>query len=246
MSKPLMSLFATAYRTQYWMNLYDSVSDSSIPFEIVFTGPNEPDFTLPDNFKYIKTADIKPSQCVEIATRYSVGEIIMQIADDLEFVTSDSLGILYSEYKGYNNEKLMLSPRYLKDGVDLSVVSLRFFDGDLTSPTLAVGMILSNKLYRTLGGIDKNFLAIHGESDVAMRLQSIGGKVLVSSIAINEFKERNEGSSMCDDAWTVDRPFLEKLWVVKHKAQFKRAQPFEPFSNYKILEESQGVKGKWL
>ena len=243
--KPKISLFATAYRPQYWMNLYDTLRDNKISFEIVFVGPNEPSYPLPDNFYYIKS-NVKPAQCIEIATRCSVGELIMQIADDIEFVTDHALDQLYDLYKTVNNELIMLSPRYLVNDVDLSELSTHFFYGDLSSPMLAVGMILSNSMYRSLGGIDKNFIAIHGESDIAMQLYALGGSVLLSDVYINEDKGKSQGSDLCNEAWKHDRKVLEDLWLGAGKLRGIRSRPFEPFTDERILEESQGPKGRWI
>jgi hypothetical protein len=246
MEKPIISLFATAARPKSWRDLYESIStENNTPFEIVFVGPNKPDYTLPDNFFYIKS-DVKPTQCVEIAARNTSGILIIQIADDLEFTTPKALDKLWEQYKNFNNDYIMLSPRYVVNGIDVSEESTHFFYNDIKSPILAVGMILTKKLYTELGGMDKNFIAIHGESDIAMRLYSIGGKVVLSDICIEEDKGKSEGSELCEEFWKRDRKTFEDLWVVDGKAQFNRLKPFEPFSDYKILTESQGPRGRWI
>lgn len=238
------SLIATAARPQYWMNLYRSIGGNSVRFELVFAGPNRPTFTLPWSFKYIQT-NVKPAQCVEIASRHATGELIMQVADDLEFITEHPLDELYHLYKSFNNEKIMLSPRYTVDGIDVSDESTHFFYADGSSPTVAVGMILSRKMYRELGGMDRNFMAILGETDVAMRLYSIGGGVVLSNVYVNEDKSKCQGSDLCHEVWDHDRKIFEDLWMMNGKVQFTRTRPLEPFSDERILEESQGPKGRW-
>lgn len=66
LKKPEISLFGSVHRPHLWMDLYRSIGDNSISFEIVFVGPNDPDFELPSNFKFIKSY-VKPTQCIEIA-----------------------------------------------------------------------------------------------------------------------------------------------------------------------------------
>ena len=144
MEKPLISLFGPAIRPQNWLRLYDNISDSSVPFEIVFVGPNEPDYTLPDNFRYIKS-NVKPVQCAEAAARSTKGEFIMNTVDDLEFVTKDALGKLYNEYTAYSEDKLILSSRFMTDGIDASLVCHHY---PMSDPLVVpVGGLITRKLY---------------------------------------------------------------------------------------------------
>lgn len=115
LKNPEISLFGSAYRTHLWMDLYRSIGDNNISFEIVFAGPNEPDFELPSNFRFIKSY-VKPIQCVEIASRNARGELIMLIADDCIFKTKTPLDILYNTYKSYNNDKLIFIIVQIHDG----------------------------------------------------------------------------------------------------------------------------------
>ena len=55
MTKPTVSILASASRPENWMVLYDSIGDNDVSFELVFVGPNAPNYRLPDNFKYIKS-----------------------------------------------------------------------------------------------------------------------------------------------------------------------------------------------
>ena len=68
MSDIKISLIGSAFRTNNWLKIYDSVKKNKIGFEIVYVGPNKPDFQLPDNFRFIQS-DVKPVQCIEIAAR---------------------------------------------------------------------------------------------------------------------------------------------------------------------------------
>jgi hypothetical protein len=238
-----ISLFATTNKPQYWMDLYRSIGKNSISFEIVFVGPNEPDFILPSNFKYIKS-NVKPAQCVEIASRNTSGELIMQIADDVEFKTKSPLDILYNSYKTYNDNELMVSCKYMLRGEDMSTRAHRFFYNDSSTPLMPVGMVLSKDTYRELGGMDRNFIAVHSELDMTMRLYATGGRVILSDVYINELRGSYVGG-LCDEFWYHDRKVFEDLWAIDGKVQIVRARPFKPFSDEGILEESQGPKGRW-
>jgi len=154
---PGISIYGSAHRPQNWMDLYESIGDNDVSFEVVFVGPNEPDFELPSNFRFIRSYT-KPTQCFEIASRNAAADLIMPIADDVEFRTKRPLDLLYTTYKSYSNDKLMISCRYMLNGEDLSHSAHRFFVGDSSSPIMPLCGLMSKKLYRDIGGIDKKFL----------------------------------------------------------------------------------------
>ena len=242
--KPDISLFGPSYRPENWMDLYRSIGDNDVSFEIIFVGPNEPDFKLPSNFKFIKSYT-KPMQCFEIAARNTTADLIMNIADDVEFRTKRPLDRLYNIYKSYNNEKLILSCRYMLNGEDLSDDCHHFLAGDKSSPVLPLSGLISRKLYREIGGVDRNFIAIIGENDLAMRVHALGGEVLLSDVYLEETKRKSRGSRLCAEFWNHDRGLLLNLWLVNGKVQLNRAKPVEPFSDFRILEVSQGPRGRW-
>ena len=241
---PIISVYGSAYRPQNWVGLYNTLIDNDISFEIVFVGPNEPDFILPDNFKYIKSS-VKPAQCVEIASRYATGELIMQVADDLEFRTPKMLDSLYSVYTAYNDERLIVSCRFMVDGVDVSSLCCNYLAGRPETPMISVAGLMSNRLYREVGGIDRNFVAVCGDMDVIMRIHKRGGSVVLSDIYVNE-NRLHCGNDLYALYSVQDRALLDSLWMVGGSVQLDRARLFEPFSNERILEESQGPKGRWI
>ena len=245
--QPIISLYGPAVRTEIWLDYYEGLACNSIPFEIVFVGPNKPDFVLPDNFHYIKS-NVKPAQCLEIAARNALGEYLLNTVDDLLFTTKDALDKLYSEYLSYDDDKLILSCRYMMDGIDVSYECHRFHIQDPDSPIMPVSGLISKMLYRELGGVDKNFLALFSDLDIAMRLYAMGGSVVLSSVYVNEIVNSvpyGTKSSLLDSEVGVhDRLLLNRLWQTAGY-QFVRNQPFEPFTDERILEESQGPKGRW-
>ena len=244
MGTPDISIFGSAHRPQNWMDLYRSIGDNNVSFEIIFVGPNEPNFQLPSNFKFIKSYT-KPTQCFEIAVRNTTADLIMPIADDLEFRTEKPLDILYNTYKSYNNDKLILSCRYMLNGEDRSAIDHRFFVGDNSSPVMPLCGLMARKLYRDTGGIDRNFIAVMWDLDITMRVLALGGEVILSDVYVDELKSKSCGSKLCREFWYHDRGLLESLWSVNGQIHFNRARPVEPFSDFRILEESQGPRGRW-
>jgi hypothetical protein len=244
--EPIISLYGTSFRPDNWPQLYDNISDSNIPFEIVFAGPNAPNFNLPDCFKYIKTADIKPAQCVEVAVRNTTGKLIMQIADDLKLVTPKALDMLYETYINYNNENLIVSCRYMKDMEDLSYACHFYYSAQSDTPMISVAGLMSNQLYRNIGGMDKRFIAVCGDIDVILRVHAYGGSVVLSDVYINENSPEDSDNSLYTVYGPIDRAFLQSLWVINRNAPPDRRVPFEPFIDENILIESQGPKGRWI
>lgn len=241
--KPDISIYGSAYRPELWMRFYDSIGKNDISFEIIFAGPNEPTFTLPDNFKFIKT-DVKPAQCVEIAARQTRADLIMDVADDTVFLQEHPLDMLYETYISYNNPKLMLSCRFAMNGNNLSRTWHKFVYKDMSSPTVPVSGLVSRQLYIDMGGIDKNFVAVMFPLDIAMRIYALGGDIVLSDVFINEIRG---SKGVCQEFWNCDRPLLDRLWPnVNKDGPFNRTAPVEPFLDKNILIESQGPKGRWV
>jgi hypothetical protein len=242
--KPDISLFGSSYRPENWMNLYRSIGENDVRFEIIFVGPNEPDFELQPNIKFIKSF-VKPSQCFEIAARNTAADLIMNMPDDVEFKTERPLDRLYCIYKSHNNEKLIVSCRYKLDGEDFSDECHHFFVGDRSSPILSLSGLLSKRLYREVGGVDRNFLTVMADNDITMRVHANGGEVILSDVYLEEYKRKGRGSQLCEEYWNHERGLLLDLWVVDGKLQSERVRSVEPFSDSKIVEVSQGPRGRW-
>jgi hypothetical protein len=241
---PKISIFATAHRPQNWMDLYESIGENDVEFELVFVGPNRPDYKLPSNFRFIRSL-VKPTQCLEIAFRDTTADLVMNIADDCMFMTSRPLDRLYETYKRCGNEKIILSCRYMVNGGDQSESAARFFADDVNSPVMPLSGLMSRNLLASIGGIDRNFIGIMWECDVAMRVHALGGEVILSDIFLNEDKEKSAGSVLCNEFWHHDRALLESLWTKNGKIHFDRARPVEPFDDLNLLTASQGPRGRW-
>lgn len=252
-----IGIVASAHRPQNWMDLYKSIGDNDIEFELVFVGPNHPDYELPRNFRFIRT-DVKPTQCFEIAVRNTTADLVMHIADDCEFNTPQPLDRLYELYKSCNSDKLIVSSRMMTNGKDQSHFAHRFCADDGTIIVFPVCGLMSKKFYRDHGGIDKNFIAVMWDLDIAMRVYALGGRVVMSDVYINEDKGKSAGSDLCNEYWGHDRTLLENLWITNGKFLLKenlwtnngkfhlnRKYAVESFSDVNILNASQGPRGRW-
>lgn len=241
---PKISIVSSAYRPQNWMDLYKSIGNNDIEFELVFAGPNSPDYELPVNFRFIKTC-VKPTQCFEIAVRNATGDLVMCIADDCMFKSPRPLDRLYETYKTYNDEKILISCKFSTNGVDESHFAHRFDVADPDSPVMPVTALMSKFFFHELGGIDRNFIAVMWDLDIAMRVYALGGRVVVSDVFLDENKSKSDGSILCSEFWRYDRALLESLWTTNGKVHLNRRNPVAPFVDMNILTGSQGPRGRW-
>lgn len=238
---PKISIFSSAHRPQNWMDLYKSIGENDVEFELIFVGPNKPDYRLPNNFRFIRSL-VKPTQCLEIALRNTTADLVMNMADDCIFKGSRPLDRLYETYKNYNNNKIILSCKYMLNGEDLSESA--HFDG-ISSPVMPLCGLMSRNLLMSVGGLDKNFIAIMWDCDIAMRVHSLGGDVILSDVFLEEDKDKNVGSELCNEFWEHDRGLLESLWTKNGKIHLCRTKPVESFDDLNILKASQGPRGRW-
>ncbi len=241
---PRIGIVASAHRPQNWMALYKSIGDNDVEFELVFVGPNPPDYELPKNFRFIRSF-VKPTQCVEIAVRNTTADLMMDIADDCEFNTPQPLDKLYAIYKLCNSDKIIVSSKIMTNGEDQSHFAHRFFAGDENTPLMPICGLMSKKFYRDIGGIDKNFIAVMWSLDLTMRAYEAGGRVVMSDVYINEDRNKSASSNLCNEFWEHDRGLLESLWTINGKVQSRRPIPVESFSDVEILKASQGPRGRW-
>jgi GT2 family glycosyltransferase len=241
---PKIGIVAPAHRPQNWMSLYKSIGDNDIDFELVFVGPNSPDYKLPNNFRFIRSL-VKPTQCLEIAFRNTTADYIMNIADDCEYVTPRPLDKIYNLYKTYNSDKVIVSTGFMTNGENQSHFAHHFFANDNSTPVMFTCGFMSKRFYRDLGGIDRNFIAVMWDCDVAMRAHALGARVVISDVYVNERRDKSARNNLCAEFWEHDRSLLEDLWITNGKAHLNRKNPVEPFSDMNILTISQGPRGRW-
>jgi len=254
--KPTISILASAARPDLWIDWYKSIGENQVPFEVIFVGPNKPGFQLPDNFYFIES-HVKPVQCWEIATRNASGECLIHIGDDMFFEFPNSLDTLYKDFLSYNTEKLMLSLQlkqaFTKVGTKVEMLihgrHSHYTGGSFSDKVIMpTGFIMSNNYYRYLGGVDRNFISIYFEVDLCLRVIEDGGLTELSDVCTVEQIFRCNTKSLYTAYEYADREItLKRLWPMFNiHAKFKRSTILEPFSDYKILTESQGPKGQWV
>lgn len=266
-----VSLFASAVRPKLWPAFLKSL-ELGIGCEVIFCGNaeyNAEEFEKYNNFRYIKTSNIKPAQCYEIARRHCSGEVVVWVADDCEF-PNNVIGKSYDYWKSQNNDKLILSIQTKESGYNLPIGQLfnmnihRFFGGYNITPLMAPLGMMSRQYLEHLGGIDRRYVCGQYENDIVMRTYMSGGKVeifggedyfididhLGKSVLIGESKGQEDFRDRpFAKGYLKDREVLENSWDIKVNPtgglNIYKKDKFEPFEDTELLNKSQSNKGQW-
>ncbi len=202
---PIISVFSSAVRHKLWMPLYENLSTSKVPFEIIFVGGNRPSFDLPTNVRYVYS-NVKPAQCYYIAAHYCRGEFLFCINDD--FIFSD--GALDQMLKAHS-EWTLTSPRYPRSAhggcdnkTNFQTIGLK--EHNLPQP---VGFLINKSLWDTLS-IDKNFVSMFWDLDIFMRLNQMGVRTdILENVHVIEKKATNMSR---DKKGFGDKLFFFSIW----------------------------------
>jgi hypothetical protein len=277
-----ISIIASSVRPQLYEAFFKSLEGTSVEYEVVFVG-NNIEFiteiiltgtydlnpwksTRYPKLNYIKTNNIKPAQCYEIARRHATGETIVWAADDCEF-PNDVIGKAYKYWKEKNNKKLILSIQtreyYLTKPEDhkqgLTNMDWHVLHGKGT-PLMAPLAMISREYLQELGGFDRRYTCGQYENDVVMNAYADGAKVEVFGgkdcfIDIDHlgkfekvsgkkgFKEHNKRPFA--SGYPHDRKILEGSWIRNGIVQKDRLDAFEPYKDTDLLTKSQSHKGIW-
>lgn len=239
-----ISICASALRPKNWKKCYDSLLSNIIEWELIFVGPNSPDFEA-KNFIYIQS-NTKPSQCYQCAFNQAKGELIHWSADDTTY-PNNALDNIYNFYKSFNDNKIVVAFRTIEDGRDITEVH-RFRGRDNNSPRMAPFGVVNRELFNQLGGYDARFICGQSENDVVMRFLEIGGRVEISNVPVYANHQENHhasGTVFRSGFYVEDRKVLENLWIKNNVIQSKRLDKVESFVEKDILTITQNQKGIW-
>jgi len=216
----------TSNKPENWMMCYDSLCSDTrdVDVEMVIAGPVAPDYKLPSNINYIKTNNIKPSQCAEIARRNAQGDYIVIIADDVVFVEG-SMNSLYLDYmkkmEKSDEPRIVLAKSideqaYKQKRFDRVVDNFVYRRGGLIrhSPNVSLHVaLIDRKFFDQIGGIDNRFLAVYWDMDLALRFFQLGIKSEWADNAMTIEKIENIPGSAIRITKRVRR---YERWVVDH------------------------------
>jgi len=233
-----ISVIASAARPQYWLEFYENISKNNlVPFEIVFVGPVEPDFNLPSNFRYYKS-NVKISQCVEAAYRFSRGKYVFPIADDCLFCDG-FLNKLHSHTMQNDMDKVIVIPRSARRW-KVKIKSLYHRKND-KYPVVGLTSLMKKDTYISCGGIDNRFVNVYWHEDVHLRLYDRGYTPVVANDCI--FNELDRGSYLTKTYGADDHKKLISLWS-NARGEFvpKRQDEMKCFKDEGLLYYDQGDK----
>ena len=242
-----ISICCSAIRINNWENCLNSLKNNTIKYEVIFAGDIKPNFDL---FKYPEFTYIynttKPAQCYQSAFKQAKGELILWSADDTTD-PSNAMDNVYTFYKSFNDNKIVVALRTIEDGKDITDVH-RFRGRDNNSPRMAPFGIVNREMFNKLGGYDRRFVCGQSENDVVMRFLEIGGRVEISNVPVYVNHNANHGASSTvfrSGYYKIDREVLEAAWLDNGKILNKRKYPVESFEEKDILTITQSNKGSW-
>ena len=263
---PQVSLFASSIRPNLWEMFFKSLEGTSVDVEVIFSGNLEAalSYELPKNvsFKYIKTANIKPAQCYEVAARACTGELICWVADDCEF-PNDVIGKAYRFYKekcGRKDIVCIKSREHYGMTWHECGAKRHFFDNvNRWAPKMAPLGLMSREYYHALGGADRRYICGQWDNDLVMRLYNDGGLLYMFEDAYIELDHEGKhdpefgtrGDRPFGKGYAHDRKILESAWrkngIMIGPAPFRRFDSgFEPYNNEGITTKSQSFNMKEL
>lgn len=262
--KPKISLCAAAARPKFWKRLYDSLSGNLVPWELVFVGPNKPDFDLPGNFRFYQS-EVKPAQAYQYALSVAEGELLGWMADDCVYndpiaCCSNPLDLMWKAHEffkqEYQDNKTILSQCSLEDyGMrwdrDRALAfwnSHRFFNGNTRTPVMAPIGFISANWFKEIGGYDRNFVAGQSENDIVMRTIEAGGRVELVPESVICIKHRECHATdryNFSKGYGQDRMYLQSCWTQNGQMVTKRLRSFQPFEDKDLLTINQGPEGRW-
>jgi hypothetical protein len=255
-----VSLFASAIRKKLFKEFLDSLKHTTVSYEVVFAGTltdqDLAEFKDYPELKYIKTENVKPAQCYEIARRNCVGNLVHWCADDAVF-SGDILGNAYRYWESKENRKLILSLQTKENGILCDMKDHRFFGFDQNTPLMAPLALLSREYLEELGGLDRRFSTGQWENDLACLALADGATVEIFTgqglITLDHYQKHGVDRPFAL-GYPYDRAILEKIWCINGKIDkdnLKRNYERELFEEKDLLKKSQGyidnsIKGVWL
>ena len=239
-----VSIVASANRVKWWERFYNSLAKNACDWEVIFVGDIKPEFTLPDNFKWIQ-ATVKPCQCYQIGFWASKGQVIHWSADDASYgnnatLCDTPLDLAFNKWKDIeskhgNDGKTVIAMNPCEDGGYPQAKFHRFFGGCLWSPVMApFGLIPRHYLVDEGQGYSKSCVSGQAENDVVMRILAEGGRVemcLESKLYVHHRQCHPRNPHTGKEAnqfrkwYPADRKAIEEAWVLEGYGSYEKFTP---------------------
>ena len=98
----------------------------------------------------------------------------------------------------------------------------------------------TNKFYKELGGLDKNFISLVHHWDVMMRVKEMGGQCVLSNDKFYECPPKKEKHvELSSVTGRIDKKYFHELWWCHwDKAKYKSSLSTKKYKNKQELKES--------
>ncbi len=255
---PIISLYGPSIRPRLWKAYYENVCQAChVPFEIVFSGPCIEDpqaMGLPDNFRYIHTANIKPAQCWMVSFWNTRGPVVTVSADD-HVLRPNAIDTAYEVYWKNFDSKIVVELNMLFQGMNQRHSLVYPMEGNIRGKKWAQVpgsfSLRTREFVNEWGGFDRRFLMQEANMDFFLRALKAGAKVIYCENAIADedvgYAVGTHGVNL--GSWSSnDRHLLDAFWIDGNGSlRDERSQPFEPYANDATLTQvSQGARdGRW-
>ena len=230
-----IGVFCSSNKPHLWDSLYKTLSANDVDWSLCIAGPNPPIEPLPGNVKYIQT-NVKPAQCFFIAEQNTTSDLVSMMSDD----TLLSPGCLDNLSKIVNNKMIIASTKYARGSPYLFRQKGRYITLSFPFPTVAT---MHRETFDEVG-IDKNYVAMFWDLDLAFELVLRGRKVVISDVS---FSSDEKGVNRLCKGFG-DYGYLLDMWTCGKKVRDKRKELIDSFVyTPDILEVSQGRKNpRWV
>jgi len=253
---PKIDIFCSSNRPQLWPLFCRAINRNNTKYKLIVVGPIEPDFILPEHVTFIYST-VKPAQCFHVASTHCHEKYILGIADDVYFYSRALDYMVDSFYYVYHPNKAIVSAYYTKHGMHM------YHNPD--APVMPFGNLMTKEFWDEIGGIDRNFVGMYWDADIAMRAKhQFNGQILVcrKAGAIDDltrfYRTKTENWGSLTAKSTRDFDLFNKLWHdgkggnitqgihLNANVRHERTRPAELFEERDdILTVSQGPKGQW-
>lgn len=229
---PNISAYFTSIRPYRWMRIHEMLVKSGLTFEIVIVGPTEPKFELPKEFRFFQS-NVKALQCAHAAAHFSIGETLLQIADDVDYQD----GGIRAMFDAVMARKVAATCSYYQNNVCFVPFQNIAGKKNGTLPMLPVCGMYKRHIYEDLGGIDKRFTGVMGELDLYQRIELAGYKTEFVKFRCDESTsyQDKEKTSLCKKCWHTDRPIFVQLWSTNGTLCTRRNDVVRPYENNDTL-----------
>ncbi len=212
--QPLVSIYGASIRPELWTRFYESVMNTKVPFEIIFSGHAKHQPKMPSNFKYIYSTD-SVFECIKLAVEKTKGKYLLYLGDDW-VLPEMAIDRLYNFSEKINDPRVAVTFNYgiftyqhkpWKWGI-------KYGRQDGGDSQMDGGFIMNRSTFFDIGMSDKYTIYFKWDYELLLRFCNSGGSIIdckpnVTTVEIHPFGEGERLSQ--DSAQEAFKKLLKKL-----------------------------------